>query len=403
MRSVDMAEEMAHRENDRYGNAPLRRAPDPDRIARHLATGEQPVTEESLIASKNPDGFTTESPIRAFTEFKVDGLYAIGKGFRPSLAHLTAYMSAMETKEGWQFIQVILPRDNDGEPTMMFRKVVPPMHVIDFGKGFETVEAARRVEENIYDSVSRLMLNPDIAGERIIGKPVIDASKMISYIANFLNIDEKQLMSEFVRTAKSSRKLFTAEHSALRPIERLASCAMLRDKASSAISAAYDGYLKTVSPYEEKAANLRYAMPYSKPVYDDPIHPKHYDGNACAEIIDHMPTNVGLAAKYIWRLGDKDPIAQEIGKLIFYLKRQILLVDGKHAGFGRALFGFDNPTRAGKYQDYAAKRISERFHGLLYETQRAQAMTNLVYFTTNGNTSLLHGAISDMESILACE
>lgn len=34
MRSVDMAEEMAHRDGDR-----LRRAPDPDRIARHLTTG----------------------------------------------------------------------------------------------------------------------------------------------------------------------------------------------------------------------------------------------------------------------------------------------------------------------------------------------------------------------------
>ena len=42
MRSADLAEEMAHRENDRYGNAPLRRAPDPDRIAGHLATGLTP-------------------------------------------------------------------------------------------------------------------------------------------------------------------------------------------------------------------------------------------------------------------------------------------------------------------------------------------------------------------------
>lgn len=37
MRSVDMAEELAYQSRDR-----LRRAPDPDRIARHLATGLTP-------------------------------------------------------------------------------------------------------------------------------------------------------------------------------------------------------------------------------------------------------------------------------------------------------------------------------------------------------------------------
>lgn len=57
----------------------------------------------------------------------------------------------------------------------------------------------------------------------------------------------------------------------------------------------------------------------------DPINPAYYAGTACAEIIEHMPTNVGFAAKYAWRLGEKDSEAQEAGKAIWYLKRQLNL------------------------------------------------------------------------------
>ncbi len=76
----------------------------------------------SIIEPKKVDGFTTESPIRAFTDFQVNGKYAIGKGFRPSMAHLAAYLDAMHTKEGWAFAQIILPRDSDGDPTILFWK-----------------------------------------------------------------------------------------------------------------------------------------------------------------------------------------------------------------------------------------------------------------------------------------
>lgn len=79
---------------------------------------------ENLIAAKAADGFKTESPIRAFTDFQVSGTVAIGKGFRPSLAHLSRYLDAMEAKEGWAFVQIILPRDSDGDPTILFRKTV---------------------------------------------------------------------------------------------------------------------------------------------------------------------------------------------------------------------------------------------------------------------------------------
>jgi hypothetical protein len=90
----------------------------------------------SLIEPKKPDNFEHESPIRAFTDFKVAGGYAIGKGFRPSLAHLSTYLDAMESKEHWQFVQIILPDDDDGAPTMLFRKSLPTMNVL-------TVEEAK--------------------------------------------------------------------------------------------------------------------------------------------------------------------------------------------------------------------------------------------------------------------
>ena len=83
------------------------------------------MTDDSLIAAKAADGFKSESPIRAFTDFQVAGSYAIGKGFRPSLAHLTRYLDAMLAKEGWGVLQIILPRDSDGEPTILFERAIP--------------------------------------------------------------------------------------------------------------------------------------------------------------------------------------------------------------------------------------------------------------------------------------
>lgn len=58
-------------------------------------------------------------------------------------------------------------------------------------------------------------------------------------------------------------------------------------------------------------------------VGDDPINPAYYAGTACAEIIEWMPTNVGFAAKYAWRLGEKDAAPQEAGKAIWYLEREL--------------------------------------------------------------------------------
>lgn len=74
-----------------------------------------------LHAAPTPDGFTHESPIRAFTTWGANGRYAIGKGFRPSLAHLTVYLDAMEIREGWSLVQIL--EAASGSPSFVFRKV----------------------------------------------------------------------------------------------------------------------------------------------------------------------------------------------------------------------------------------------------------------------------------------
>jgi hypothetical protein len=76
----------------------------------------------TLYTEPKPDGFQHESPIRAFTDWTVNGRYAIGKGFRPSLAHLTVYLDAMESKEGWQLVQILEAASRS--PSMLFRRVL---------------------------------------------------------------------------------------------------------------------------------------------------------------------------------------------------------------------------------------------------------------------------------------
>ena len=73
-----------------------------------------------LFAQPEPDGFTHESPIRAFTDWTVNGRYAIGKGFRPSLQHLTVYLDAMERLEGWALLQLL--EAASGSPSFVFRR-----------------------------------------------------------------------------------------------------------------------------------------------------------------------------------------------------------------------------------------------------------------------------------------
>ena len=58
---------------------------------------------------------------------------------------------------------------------------------------------------------------------------------------------------------------------------------------------------------------------------DDPINPKHYAGTLCAEIGEQLTANSYQVLKYIWRLNKKDAPAQELGKAIWYLDRELEL------------------------------------------------------------------------------
>lgn len=80
--------------------------------------------EDELFERKKLDGFTTESPLRAFTTFEACGNYALGRGFRPSYGHLAKYLDSIEAIEGWSLVQILLPRTtSDGfEATMVFRR-----------------------------------------------------------------------------------------------------------------------------------------------------------------------------------------------------------------------------------------------------------------------------------------
>lgn len=77
-------------------------------------------SHENLLVEAKKDNFKQESPIRGFTDWQIDGLYAVGRGFRPAMIHLAVYLNAMEAKEGWRMIQII---EGSTNPTFIFRKV----------------------------------------------------------------------------------------------------------------------------------------------------------------------------------------------------------------------------------------------------------------------------------------
>lgn len=119
----------------------------------------------------------------------------------------------------------------------------------------------------------------------------------------------------------------------------------------------------------------------------DPINPAYYAGTACAEIIEHMPTNVGFAAKYAWRLGEKDSEAQEAGKAIWYLKRQFDLpwID---MGTGQSFFSF------------ACERIEAAVKAHKLDLIRSEIVGECVAYTIDGAHRHLERAIRLFETYI---
>jgi hypothetical protein len=358
------------------------------------------MTDETMFTAKVADGFTTESPIRAFTDFKATGTYAIGKGFRPSLAHLGSYLHALEVRERWQMVQILMPDNEAGDPTIIFHKVMPPMvayHIPRMDRGFVPTKDLQREHRATMSQVF---------GEPYTGNDDL----FVEHAADWFKVDLDTLKEQYNRNREG---LKTARG------DLLARCPCIFPATPPEIERcveAYDPYKGVADFIRANGSEFKKALLDDAPIArgtvsfakvsgqepDDPIHPKHYDGVACCEIIDHMPFNVGVAGKYIWRLGEKDEIAQEIGKLIFYLKRQIDIEVNRKCDdhpFG-AVYGFSDPKGAQWFKDLAKVRINARFGDNDLDVSRATAMTALVYYTTSGSVRFLENAIAEMEAIL---
>jgi hypothetical protein len=126
-------------------------------------------------------------------------------------------------------------------------------------------------------------------------------------------------------------------------------------------------------------------------VGDDPINPAYYAGTACAEIIEHMPTNVGIAGKYLWRLGEKDEEAQEIGKLCWYLRREIELQ--RRWSTRVSVFGLGGPDAAAWFRRMSNERINAAQKAGKLPTWRATCMFALVSYTITGKITFLETVI----------
>lgn len=113
----------------------------------------------------------------------------------------------------------------------------------------------------------------------------------------------------------------------------------------------------------------------------DPINPAYYAGTACAEIIEHMPTNVGFAAKYAWRLGEKDVASQEAGKAIWYLERQKNVPFHNHFIMG------------GMFAPYANDRIMYAIALGKLDMIRSEIIGECVQYSIDGSNSHLDRAI----------
>lgn len=269
------------------------------------------MTDDSLISAKQPDGFTTESPIRAFTDFSVNGLYAIGKGFRPSLAHFSAYLDAMETKEGWALVQVILPTVDGRDPTVIFRRK-PRLRSFITGPDGSFREHVTATFGEIKDAGDSEIYKYFVEGPAVpdMGAPH-DTLLNVKVKSNF---GKKHLSSA---TYTKGAWWFATQ--------------MIGDEITA--SERMYGY---PDAWQHPGEDNWHGMPDRKigksPALgepytpaDDPINPKHYGGTACAEIGERLSANSYQVLKYNWRLGEKDEEKVEIGKAIWYLDREMEL------------------------------------------------------------------------------
>lgn len=278
------------------------------------------MNDDGLIAAKKPDGFTHESPVRAFTEFRVEGRYAIGKGFRPSLSHLTSYLNALEAKEGWQMVQIILPESDAGDPTIVFRKL-PEIHVVDFGTGSNAIDVERYFgPKSITTTIDDI--KPEHLAAAFTGEPVTHKTPADDLGAPHDEPLLIQVQSSARRPATSSgiyRDGLWFIYVQMQP-ERVEP---LRGVPLAWKRRTHDEW--TTHREGDPAALEAKAKATLRP-FADAVNPLHYNGRACADIGERLSANGFQTLKYSWRLGRKDDPCIELGKALWYIDSEIALL-----------------------------------------------------------------------------
>lgn len=278
---------------------------------------------DSLHSEKKLDQFEHESPIRAFTDWNVSGQYAIGKGFRPSLAHISTYLDAMEVKEGWRLLQIL--ESESQRPSFVFRKLgvrwnacqpaVPPSAY--------TLTGHPATPDALRDRMSAWKAGRDMAG-----------------------VVERQVEGKPLGPVRSVKYIRVPDHD---------SPAGYRNEPVTELGVPCESWC------DDPGCHVSDVPHSHEPQEDDPVNPKHYDGTACAEIGERLTGNSYQVLKYNWRLGKKDGICQEIDKSLWYLRREIeLAFQGLPLGWGAALPPDDWFAERLKDQDSYVRMVARK-------------------------------------------
>lgn len=310
---------------------------------------------DGLFQQPEPDGFQNESPIRAFTDFKVEGNYAIGKGFRPSLTHLAAYLDAMQRKEGWRLVQIL---EAATAPTVVFIKTyAAPMYHITMGKpdgghaGFllggnygepydpdkrePSIHMLHKVANGLRQVTDAMIVTLGIHAKH--GDTYVGHHEDISEWVDRINGHVSELEAEIginPSAAEAMRKIDAAREI----VEPIPSGIYWSPEAGNFYSTAshkgqgVDFYRQWADRRDEFPGDPRQEP--EPTVFcddgvterDDPINPKHYAGRECADIGERLSANGYQILKYCWRLGKKDDPCQELGKAIWYLESETALL-----------------------------------------------------------------------------
>lgn len=278
-------------------------------------------TVSSLHEEPQKDGFQHETPIRAFTTWTVDGHYALGKGFRPSLQHLVPYLNAMEGKEHWRLVQVL--EAGTQTPSFLFRRERPPLYAVSLPAAEEiSPEFKKRVDEYLAQA-------PHIDGQRIRVYPSLGdidnriADPVMPEVRTYL--DQRDYGDENPEPPCSD--IYKEMADAIMQPQPIGSARVIGKH--PALGEPYVGKAHRPGcaslPRGEGECNCGGNPNYGRRA-DDPVNPKHYGGTACAEIGELLTANSYQVLKYNWRLGEKDDEKVELGKAIWYLEREMDLV-----------------------------------------------------------------------------